>query len=72
MSEKLWNKVARNFINAGIVLISVNDTILEILRTLITEEQAKLLQIFRKRSLNIDINKKKLSIKSYILNMLIN
>ncbi len=64
----MWNKVARNFINAVTIPISVSDTFLEILKTLITEEQAKFLQIFRKRSLNIDQIKHKIELDDVALN----
>jgi Pyruvate/2-oxoacid:ferredoxin oxidoreductase delta subunit len=71
MSEKLWNKVAKNIINAGIVPISVSDTFLEILKTLITEEQMEFLQIFRKNSLNIDQIKAKVEVDDESLNKML-
>ena len=70
-AEKLWHKVARNFINAGLIPISVNDSLLEILKTLINEEQAKFLQIFKKRSLNIDQVKAKTELDDKTLNKML-
>ena len=52
MSEKLWNKVARNFIKAGKLPIAVSDTVIEILKTILNEEQAEFLKNFKKRSYN--------------------
>ncbi|MFX1575478.1 MAG: ATP-binding protein, partial [Promethearchaeota archaeon] len=72
ISEKLWQKVARNFINAGVIPFTVNDTLLEILKLLITEEQAKLLLIFRKRSLNIDQIRAKTELDEEELNKMLN
>jgi ferredoxin len=54
MSEKLWYKVARVFIKAGEFPIAVTDTIIEILKIIMTEEQAKFMLLFKKRSYNID------------------
>ncbi len=54
MSEKLWYKVARRFIKAGTFPMPVNDTVIEILKMVITEEQAKFLLLLKKPSYNID------------------
>jgi len=54
MSEKLWYKVARNFIKAGRLPIRVSDIIIEIMKTLLTEEQAEFITLLKKRSYNID------------------
>ena len=54
MSEKLWQKLARNFVNAGGVPIPISDTLISLLQTLINEEQARFLLTFRKRSLTKD------------------
>ena len=54
MSDQLWQKVARNFIIAQGGFFPNNDTLISMIQTLISEEQAKFLQIFRKRSLNIN------------------
>ena len=54
MSEKLWYKVARKFIKAGRLPIRVSDIIIEIMQTLLTEEQAKFITLLKKRSYNID------------------
>ncbi len=54
MSEKLWYKVARNFVRAGKLPIPVSDTIIELMKTLFTEEQAEFLKLFRKPSYNSD------------------
>jgi ferredoxin len=54
MSEKLWYKVARKFIKAGRLPIRVSDIIIEIMQTLLTEEQAKFITLLKKHSYNID------------------
>jgi len=53
MSEKLWFKVVRKFIKAGRLPIRVSDTLIEIFKTLLTEDQAKFLLLFKKPSYNI-------------------
>lgn len=52
MSEKLWYKVVRNFVKAGKMPLPANDTAIEILKTIITEEQAKFVLSFKKSSYN--------------------
>lgn len=56
MSEKLWNDVANNINKAGKIPVPVTDTVLEILKTVMTEEQARYLLYFDKfnKSMNMD------------------
>ena len=54
MSEKLWYKVARVFIKAGRLPLPVTDTVIEILKTILTEDQAKFMLLFKKHSYNLD------------------
>ena len=59
MSEKIWSKLIRLIPKAGGEQIPYHPTLVEILQTLITEEQAKFLLIFRKPLLTIDQIKQK-------------
>ncbi|MHA2009560.1 MAG: indolepyruvate ferredoxin oxidoreductase subunit alpha [Promethearchaeota archaeon] len=71
MSEKLWNSVARNVVNAGVFPVPVSDSLIEILKILITEEQAKLLIIFKPPSLTLEQIKEKTDFEeNLILEML--
>lgn len=54
MSEKLWDKVAKRFMKAGSLPFPINDTIINILKMVITEEQAKFLVLLRKSSYNLE------------------
>ncbi|MFX0177127.1 MAG: ATP-binding protein [Candidatus Hodarchaeota archaeon] len=72
ISEKLWGKVARNFVNAGGIPIPISDNIIKIIQTLITEEQANFLQIFRKRSLTFDQIKAKSYLDDNAINKMLN
>ncbi|MFX0187608.1 MAG: DUF362 domain-containing protein [Candidatus Hodarchaeota archaeon] len=54
MSKKFWYKVARTIVKAGAFPFPITDTLIEFLQTVITEEQAKFILIFKKSSLNID------------------
>ncbi|MFX1356698.1 MAG: indolepyruvate ferredoxin oxidoreductase subunit alpha [Promethearchaeota archaeon] len=54
MSEKLWYKVARNFIKAGRLPIRASEIVIEIMQTLLTEEQAKFITLLKKHSYNLD------------------
>ncbi|MHA1734001.1 MAG: 4Fe-4S binding protein [Promethearchaeota archaeon] len=53
MSEKTWRRVANYVVKAGQLPFPVNDTMVEFLKLLITDEQAEFLTVFRKRSLNM-------------------
>jgi ferredoxin len=48
MSEQIWTEAARVSIASGAVPVPVTDTVLEILKTIMTEEQARFVRIFTK------------------------
>jgi len=58
MSEKLWYKVARTFIKAGRLPLPVNNTVIEILKILLTEEQATFVLLFKDPSYSFEEIKK--------------
>lgn len=55
MSDKLWYKIARVIIKSGKLPIPIVNTFYELLKILLSEEQAKFLLIFNKKpSLSIE------------------
>lgn len=48
MSDQLWNDAAQTIINAGAFPLPLTDTVVETLKTLMTEEQAELILNFEK------------------------
>ena len=54
MTDKFWYKVARTFIKAGVFPVPITDTLIELLQTLITEEQAKFILIYKKPSMTLE------------------
>lgn len=72
MSEKLWNKIARYYIKAGRLPIRVSDTIINILKTLITLEQAEFIAKLRKHSYNFDELKSVTNMDDASLNTMLN
>ncbi|MEW6554146.1 MAG: hypothetical protein AB1384_07665 [Actinomycetota bacterium] len=54
MSEKVWMKAATAMNNAGPVPMPITDTLLELLRTIMDEEEASFITIFDKPSLNME------------------
>ncbi|TFG22562.1 MAG: 4Fe-4S dicluster domain-containing protein [Promethearchaeota archaeon] len=71
MSEKLWYKVARTIVKAGAFPFPITDTLIEFLQTVITEEQAKFLLIYKKPTLTLEQIKAKTDMnKEAILKML--
>ncbi|MGV9173480.1 MAG: hypothetical protein ACOC35_13085, partial [Promethearchaeia archaeon] len=54
--KKLWYKTARTIIKAGKMPFPVNDTLIELLQTLINEEEAKFISEIFKRQPNLNIN----------------
>lgn len=60
MSEKeLWSNVAKKIIKSGLFKSPITDTVIELLKTLLSEEQADFVLIFNKPTLNIDEIKEK-------------
>ncbi len=53
MNNELWQKAATTIVNAGQLPIPVNDTMLELVQTIMNEDHAEFIQIFDK-PLNID------------------
>jgi Pyruvate/2-oxoacid:ferredoxin oxidoreductase delta subunit len=53
MSEKLWHNVARKIVKAGTLPFPLTETLMDLLKILITEEQAKFINLFRKTSMNL-------------------
>lgn len=54
MTEKLWYKAAQVFIRAGKFPIPLNDTVASMMKELLTEEQAKFMLLFKKRSYTLE------------------
>ena len=54
MTTDIWFSLAERFIEAGQLPFPINDTVTEILRTIITEEQARFLLLLKKPSYNFD------------------
>ena len=70
MSEKLWYQLARTIVKAGGPPVPINNTLVELLKTLIHEEHLKFLLKFRK-PLNLDQIKSKVELNdSSLLKML--
>ncbi len=55
----MWNEAAQTVVNAGLIPIVISDTLLDLLKGIMTEEQADFVRIFDKPSLNIDQLKEK-------------
>jgi Pyruvate/2-oxoacid:ferredoxin oxidoreductase delta subunit len=72
MSEKLWYKVARTFIKAGRLPLPVNNTVIEILKTLLTEEQANFVLLFKDPSYSFEEIKKVTDLDEGSLNKMLN
>jgi ferredoxin len=72
MVEKLWFKAARTILRVGMIPIRISDTLIELLQTLITEDQAKFILIFRKPSLNLDQIKERTDLKDKALEKMLN
>ncbi len=73
MTDKFWYKVARTVIKAGVFPVPISDLLIELLQTLITEEHAKFILIFKKPSMTFDEIKQKIEIEEQeIIKMLDN
>lgn len=74
MSEQLWYKVARAVAKAGQMPLPINETLIELLQIIMTEEQAQfVIKVYnRKPSLNIDQIKEKIDLDDNSLNQMLN
>jgi NAD-dependent dihydropyrimidine dehydrogenase PreA subunit len=72
MVEKLWYKAARTIVRAGIMPIQISDTLIELVQTLITADQAKFILIFKKSTLNLDQIKERTDLKDSALEKMLN
>jgi Pyruvate/2-oxoacid:ferredoxin oxidoreductase delta subunit len=59
MEEALWNQAAQTINNAGMIPFPINATLLELLREILTEEQADFIRVFDEPSLNLEQLKQK-------------
>jgi ferredoxin len=71
VSEKLWFQLAKNILKAGGPPVPINNTLFELLKTLINEEQLIFLLKFRK-PLNFDQLKSKVDMDDNSLNKMLN
>ncbi len=71
-TEKLWYRTARTIAKASQMPVPITDTVIELLKVLMTEEQAQFIQIFKKPSLNIDQIKKATDLDDSALDQVLN
>ena len=72
MSEKVWNKIARYYIKSGKLPIRVSNVITDILKTLVTLEQAEFIAQLRKHSYNLEELKSLTGMDDVSLNTMLN
>ena len=70
--DKVWYKAARTIVKAGQLPMVVNDDLVELLKLIMTDEQAKFITVFRKPSLSIDQLKDKTNLDEETLNEILN
>jgi Pyruvate/2-oxoacid:ferredoxin oxidoreductase delta subunit len=71
MNDKLWYKLATTIVKAGGPPVPINETLIELLKTLINEEQVKFLLHFRK-PLNLEQIKDKINMDENSLETILN
>ena len=71
MTEKSWYQLARTILRAGGPPVPINETLVDLLKTLINEEQLNFLLNFRK-PMNIDQIKSKIDLENSELNEMLN
>ncbi|MBY9014264.1 MAG: 4Fe-4S binding protein [Candidatus Lokiarchaeota archaeon] len=70
--NKVWYKAALTIIKAGQLPMVVNDDLIELLRLIMTDEQAEFITVFRKPSLSIDQLKDKTNLDEEALTQTLN
>lgn len=71
-SEKIWYKAARTIVKAGRIPVPISETLIELLKLIMSEEQADFLQIFKKPSLSIEQIKQKTNLDKKALAGMLN
>ncbi|MFX1275063.1 MAG: ATP-binding protein [Promethearchaeota archaeon] len=73
MSEKLWYKLARTIVKAGNMPFPVNETLIELLQTITSEDQAKFItKVFLKKpNMNIQEVKERSDLEGEALNKML-
>ena len=70
--DKVWYKAARTIVKAGQLPMVVNDDLIELLKLIMTDEQAEFIKVFRKPSLTIDQLKDKTNLDEEALTLILN
>ena len=71
MNNKIWEDAANTISSSGGFPLPISETTLELLKTIMSEEQARFLPIFEKPSLNMEELKKKSSLEEDELNQML-
>jgi ferredoxin len=69
---KVWYKAARTIVKAGQLPMVVNHDLIELLKLIMTDEQAEFITIFKKPSLSIDQLKDKTNLDEEALTLILN
>jgi len=70
--EKLWYKTARVIVKAGQMPMIITNTLIKLLKMILTEEEAKFILIFKRPSMNINEIKKNTDLDEKVLNEVLN
>ena len=70
--NKVWYKAARTIVKAGQLPMVVNDNLIELLKLIMTDEQAEFITVFKKPSLSIDQLKDKTNLDEEALTPILN
>jgi Pyruvate/2-oxoacid:ferredoxin oxidoreductase delta subunit len=70
--QKLWYKAARTIAKAGQLPMVISDTLIQLLKEIMTDEEAEFVLTFKKPSLSIQEIKEKIELPEYELNALLN
>ncbi|MBY9021143.1 MAG: 4Fe-4S binding protein [Candidatus Lokiarchaeota archaeon] len=71
-NDKIWVKAARTIVKAGQLPMAINDDLIELLKLIMTTEQAEFVTAFKKPSLNIDQLKDKTNLNEEALIPILN
>jgi len=63
LTDKFWYKVARTIVKAGRFPFPISDTLIDLLKNLMNEEQARFLLNFKKPSLTLEEIKNRFILK---------
>ena len=72
MLNEIWKTAASTIMQAGQIPVPVTDTLIKMVQVLLTQEQARFIQVFKKPTMSFDELKKAVDLEAEALETMLN